>query len=250
MKTNYTKMKTLALVAGILFSFNGFAQKPTGTSKPATVAKTSGSVKLSSLTDSMQYVLGAYLGQYINNTGFVINKPELFNKGMEDVLTGKPMLVPADSIVRRMDDYLKLTSKDRGIRLEKSMFETIKKQPGLGLLPSGVCYTIVKAGTGKRPLGGDSIQVHLKGYLADGKQFEDTYPKNIPYRTTPGSVIPGMSEVLQMMPAGSLWRVYIPSALAFGEKGISGLVPPYSALVYEVELLKVTENAPKTDGKK
>ena len=239
MKKNNMKLKSLVLIAGVLFSLNGFAQKP--------AAKTSSSapVKLNSLTDSMQYVLGAYLGQYIGNTGFLINKAELFNKGMEDVLTGKPMLVPADSIQHRMDAYLKLTAKDRGIRQEKQMFETIKKEAGLGLLPSGVCYTIVKAGSGKRPNPTDSVEVHLKGFFADGKQFENTYTKNIPYKTTPGSVIPGMNEILQMMPAGSLWRVYIPAASGFGEKGLPGLIPPYSALVYEVELLKVTENGKK-----
>lgn len=239
MKTQNIKMKTLILAAGILLSLNGFAQKP------AAAVKATAPVKLSSLTDSMQYVLGAYLGQYIANTGFVINKAELFNKGMEDLLTGKPLLVPADSIPRRMEYYLKLTAKDRGIRQEKQMFENIKKQAGLGLLPSGVCYSVVKAGTGKRPSATDSVELHLKGFLADGKQFEDTYTKNIPYKTTPGSVIPGMNEVLQMMPVGSLWRVYIPAAAGFGEKGLTGLIPPYSALIYEVELLKVTENAVK-----
>ena len=235
------KVKVLALVVGILFSLSGFAQK-------AAPKTTSPSLKLTSLSDSMQYVLGAYLGQYVANTGFPLTKAELFNKGMEDVLTGKKMLVPPDSIQPRMDDYLKITAKDRGMRQEKQMFENIKKQEGLGLLPSGVCYTIVKAGTGRRPAPTDSIEVHLKGFFADGKQFENTYTKNIPYRTTPGSVIPGMNEILQMMPAGSLWRVYIPAKSAFSEKGLPGLIPPYSALVYEVELLKVTENAPKADG--
>ena len=121
------------------------------------------------------------------------------------------------------------------------MFEKIKVQPGIGVLPSGVCYTIVKAGAGKRPQVNDSVQLHLKGFMADGKLFEDTYPKNNTYRTSPSGVIPGMKEILQIMPAGSLWRVYIPSSLAFADKGVTGLIPPYSALIYEVELLTVWE---------
>ncbi len=237
----YSKMKVIALAVGILFSLNGFAQKPAAAEKKAPA---SAPVKLTSLSDSMQYVLGAYIGQYIINTGIAIPKAELFNKGMDDLLLGKPLLVAADSIPRRMESYLRITSKERGIKIEKQMFENIKKQAGLGLLPSGVCYSIVKTGTGKRPMPTDSVELHLKGFLADGKQFEDTYPKNVPYKTTPNNVIPGMNEILQMMPTGSLWRVYIPSAAGFGEKGLPGLIPPYYALIYEVELLKVM------DGKK
>ncbi|MCE9540357.1 MAG: FKBP-type peptidyl-prolyl cis-trans isomerase, partial [Bacteroidetes bacterium] len=127
--------------------------------------------------------------------------------------------------------------------------EKIKGQPGMGVLPSGVCYAIVKVGTGIRPQVADSVEMHLKGFMADGKQFEDTYPKNTPYKASPENVIPGMKEILQIMPAGSLWRVYIPSAMAFGEKGLTGVIPPYAALIYEVELLKVTAGGNKPEGK-
>ena len=193
----------------------------------------------------MQYVLGAYLGLYISNNGFVLSKPAVFNKGLEDVLFGKPLLLKADSIPHLMKNYEKLTAKENSARQEKLLFEKIKSQAGMGVLPSGVCYAIIKAGTGIRPQLTDSVTLHLKGFLADGKQFEDTYPKNTPYYTMPSNVIPGISEVLQIMPAGSLWRMYIPSALAFGEKGLTGMIPPYSALIYEVELLKVKVNAIK-----
>ena len=233
-------MKKITAVVIILFSFNGFAQK---------TPITGGSVKLSSEADSMQYVLGAYLGQYIITNGFVISKPALFNKGLDDMMQGKPLLVNADSIQPLMNNYVKGTAKERNKRQEKLLFEKIKTQPGIGVLPSGVCYAIVKTGTGNRPQVLDSVEIHLKGYLADGRQFEDTYPKNTPYKTTPGNLIPGMKEVLQIMPAGSLWRVYIPSALGLDEKGLNGVIPPYSALVYEVELLKVTANPQKPEGK-
>lgn len=234
-------MQKLITAVIILFSLNSFAQK--------TTTGNAASGKLSTGTDTMQYVLGAYLGQYINNNGFVISNPTLFKKGLEDVINGKPLSVDPDSILSLMNSYEKLTAKERNTRQEKLLFEKIKLQAGIGVLPSGVCYTIVKAGTGSRPQITDSVEIHLKGFLADGRQFEDTYPKNTPYKTTPSNVIAGMSEVLQIMPAGSLWRVYIPSAMGFGEKGLTGVIPPYSALVYEVELLKVTVNPQKEEGK-
>ena len=237
-------MKKIIVGIVFLFSINGFAQKT-----PVTGGNSASPVKLSSGADTMQYVLGAYLGQYLNNNGFVISNPTLFKKGLEDVLNGIPLSVNADSIQPMMINYEKLGSKERNSRQEKLLFEKIKGQPGMGVLPSGVCYAIVKMGTGSRPQATDSIEVHLKGFLADGRPFEDTYPKNTPYKTSLGNVIAGMKEILQIMPVGSLWRVYIPSKMAFGEKGLPGLIPPHAALIYEVELLKVIANPPKSEGK-
>lgn len=237
-------MKKIVIAVVVLFSLTGFAQKSVITGSNASSA-----VKLSTSADTMQYVLGAYLGQYISNNGFVISNPALFKKGLEDVINGKPLSVNADSIPHLMSSYEKLTAKERSSRQEKLLFEKIKGQPGMGVLPNGVCYAIIKVGTGSRPQLTDSVELHLKGYLADGRQFEDTYPKNTPYKTSPNNVIAGIREVLQIMPAGSLWRVYIPSAMGFDEKGLTGVIPPYSALVYEVELLKVTVNPQKPEGK-
>lgn len=197
------------------------------------------STKLGSKTDSIQYVLGAHIGQYIVNNGFTISNPTLFKKGMDDVVQGKPMLIHPDSIKSLITQYQNLSAEERGKRLEKALFESLKNQAGVGMLPNGVCYTIVKASNGKRPQLTDSVIIHLKGFLADGVLFEDTYPENKPYKTSPNGVIAGMKDILQIMPVGSLWRIYLPSALAFGDTGVAGLIPPYSALIYEVELLSV-----------
>ena len=226
------------LLVAIIWSFFtlSFAQKP------AIAGIGGGSdVKLKSGVDSIQYVLGAYLGQYMVSNGFAITNPALFERGMDDVMSKKPLLVNADSIPSLINKYQKYGAAERGKEQEKALFEIVRKTPGLGVLPSGVCYSIMKAGTGKRPQLTDSVQLHLKGFFADGRLFEDTYPKNNPYKTSPNGVIPGIREILQIMPAGSVWRVYIPSALAFAEKGVPNLIPPYSALIYEVELLTVTE---------
>lgn len=225
-------MKRYTILFSIVFySISGYSQKNINPNI---------SVKLSGI-DSLQYILGAYLGQYIASNGFVISNPALFKKGMDDVMQGKQMLVHPDSIQSMMNKYQSMYAVERGKQQEKLLFEKIKSQPGIGILPSGVCYTIVKVGAGKRPQLNDSVQLHLKGFLADGKLFEDTYPKNNPYKTSPSGVIPGMKEILQIMPTGSLWRVYIPYSLAFADKGVPGLIPPHTALIYEVELLTVTE---------
>jgi FKBP-type peptidyl-prolyl cis-trans isomerase len=209
-------------------------QKPAPTqSKPQQV------IKLANKADSSQYILGAYLGQYLRANGITITKPDLFIKGIDDVLTNKQLMVNADSIPKRMNEYLNSMVMERNRALEQQLFDNVMGKPGVGTLPDGVCYLIVKEGTGIRPQLTDSVAIHIKGYLPEGILFEDTYTKNTPYKTTPSSLIAGMKETLQIMPVGSLWRVFIPSALAYGEKGVPGVIPAYSAVVFDVELLNI-----------
>jgi FKBP-type peptidyl-prolyl cis-trans isomerase len=196
-------------------------------------------VKLTTGADSSQYILGAYLGQYLNSNGLSITKRDLFLRGMDDVLSKKQLLVNADSIPRRMSEYLGKMAVERSKLLEKQLFDAVKGQPGVGTLPDGVCYIVVKAGNGLRPLVSDSVSIHIKGYLPEGRLFEDTYARNIPLRTVPASLITGMKEALQIMPEGSVWRIFIPSLLAYAEKGVAGVIPPYSAVVFDVELLEI-----------
>jgi FKBP-type peptidyl-prolyl cis-trans isomerase len=233
-------MKKFIIIPILIFTIVLSGQTPsqkTGTpqNKPAQT------FKLTNAADSSQYILGAYLGQYLKVNGITVTKPDLFIKGMDDVLGNKPLLVNADSVPRRMNEFLTRMSIERNRVMEKQLFDAVKGQPGVGSLPNGVCYVIVKAGTGMRPQAGDSVTVHVKGFLPDGKQFEDTYPKNTPLKTTPATLIPGLRETIQIMPAGSLWRIYIPSALGYAETGIPGIIPPYSALVFDIELLSIKE---------
>jgi FKBP-type peptidyl-prolyl cis-trans isomerase len=199
----------------------------------------SNKISLTTTADSAQYILGAYLGQYITANGMTITNSDLFIKGMNDVLSNSPLLVNAETIPVKMNDYLNRMNKERNQLLEKQLFDKIKSQPGVGMLPDGVCYSVSKPGKGKRPEQADSIQIHVKGYLPTGKVFEDTYTRNIPLKTTAGTLIPGLKEVLPIMYEGSVWRVFVPSALAYAEKGIQGIIPPYSAIVFDVELIKV-----------
>ena len=229
-------MKKLLFIPFILFSLILQAQQ-----KPATQSATPAQeqIKLKSSADSSQYILGAYLGQYLNANGLAITNATLFIRGMDDVLANKPLLVSADSIPGKMNEYLVKMTRERNQLLEKQLFEKVKGQPGVGILPNGVCYLITKPGTGQRPLLADSVQIHIKGYLPTGTLFEDTYSRNKPLRTKPASLIPGMKEALQIMPIGSVWRIFIPSSLAYGETGVQGIIPPYSAVVFDIELIGI-----------
>lgn len=205
------------------------------------VKQSAGIITLSNAVDSSQYILGAYIGQYLRANNLVVTNPALFNKGLDDVLSGKPLLVAADTIPKIVNAYLSQAVIERNKVLEKQLFDAVKSQPGVGVLPSGVCYVIARAGEGARPLVADTVTIHIKGYLPDGIIFEDTYTRNTPLKARPENLIPGLKEAVQIMQAGSVWRVYIPSSLAYGEKGIPGIIPPFSALVFDVELLSINK---------
>lgn len=228
----------LKLSACLLFVWvNKNAQAQTRIAKTATVSPSG----LSTPTDSLQYTLGAFLGQWITNNGFTVNNPHLFRKGIDDVLLNKNLLIDAATVSTRLDNYQKRLISERNTLQEKLLFENVKGKTGVGMLPGGVGYVIVKAGTGVKPRASDSVVFNVKGYLPDGKLFEDTYAKQKPLRGKPSAFIPGINEILQIMPVGSTWRIFVPSALAYAERGIPGIVPPYSALIFDIELLSISE---------
>lgn len=194
-------------------------------------------INLASPQDSLQYTLGAYLGAWIINNGFMVTNPDIFRRGMDDVLLNRPLLIDAASVASKLDGYQKRLISARSSQQERLLFENLKGKEGVGMLPSGVAYVVMKAGNGIRPQLDDSVLIHVKGFLPDGSIFEDTYAKKAPLRVTPAGLIPGMSEALQIMPVGSTWRLIVPSALGYAERGVPGLIPAYSALIFEVELI-------------
>lgn len=221
------------LISGML-SLGVIAQKTTSPKS----SPTSAPVKLSNINDSIQYAIGAFVAQWINNNGFIISNPALYIKGMDDVFQNKPRLIPDSVVPVMITAYQQVTQKDRSLKLEQQLFTNIKQRPGLGILPNGVHYFILKSAQGQRPLPTDTVTIQLRGTLADGTVFEDTYRKS-PVKITPAEMVPGVSEALQMMPVGSKWQIYVPAMLAYADKG-TAVIPPNSALVLEIELLNIT----------
>jgi FKBP-type peptidyl-prolyl cis-trans isomerase FklB len=232
-------MKIILTLLFSLFLVFGNAQKNTPKTVPANTA-----IRLTNIKDSLQYAIGAFLAQWVNNQGFLIENPTLFIKGMDDIFQNKPRMLPDSIISPLITAYQRITQKDRAYKLEQQLFTNIKQRPGLGIFPNGVHYFILRSGQGSRPVSADSVVVNLKGSLADGTVFEDTYNNKIPQSVLLSQLIPGLSEAIQQMAVGAKWQLYIPSVLAHGEKGVSGnngayLIPPGSALTYEVELIEI-----------
>nr|WP_314480540.1 FKBP-type peptidyl-prolyl cis-trans isomerase [uncultured Pseudomonas sp.] len=112
------------------------------------------------------------------------------------------------------------------------------KRDGIVTLASGLQYEALSAGEGAKPSREDQVRVHYHGTLIDGTVFDSSYDRGQPAEFPVGGVIAGWTEALQLMSAGSKWRLYVPSELAYGAQGV-GSIPPHSVLVFDVELLDV-----------
>jgi FKBP-type peptidyl-prolyl cis-trans isomerase len=197
------------------------------------------SLVLTSKSDSLQYALGAFLGNWLLSNEFSIDNPIFFNKGMDDVLKKQPLSIPDSLIAPYISSFQLSLQNERSRQQEQQLFDALKGKAGVGVMPNGVHYMVVNSGTGPRPLASDTVVFNTIGMLPDGTVFEDTYKKNQAIRITPASLIPGLAEAMQIMPEGSVWRVFIPSLLGYGARGIPNVIPPYSALVFEVRLDEV-----------
>jgi FKBP-type peptidyl-prolyl cis-trans isomerase FklB len=113
------------------------------------------------------------------------------------------------------------------------------KKEGVVTTGSGLQYKVIREGGGPRPAATDTVEVHYRGTLIDGKVFDSSYERGQPTSFPLNRVIAGWTEGLQLMPVGSKYEFCIPYYLAYGERGISGVIPTFATLIFEVELLKI-----------
>ena len=232
----YTKPLLFA-VAALLFALSVSAQQQLA----KTVAAPQPATKLTSSADTLQYTLGAYLGQWMIKNGFTVSNQVLFKKGMDDVLQNKPLSVNDTTIVKRIAAFQLSTQNERSRLMEEQLFAALKGKAGVGALPDGVHYIVIKAGTGIRPTAKDSVVLNAIGMFPDGTTFEDTFKKKKPITTLTGTLIPGLNEAIQLMPEGSAWRIFLPSALAYGPAGLPNVIPSNTALVFDITLVQVKQ---------
>ena len=167
------------------------------------------------------------------------------SQGVKDGLAGTSLLTD-EQIQETMDAFQKemqnkmsqqgAANKDAGVAFLADM----EKKPGVQKTASGLLYEIVTAGDGPKPAATDTVKVHYRGTLIEGKEFDSSIKRGQPAVFPVNRVITGWHEALQLMPVGSKWKLYIPSDLAYGPEGAAGgAIPPNAVLVFEVELLGI-----------
>ncbi|MDU1904303.1 MAG: FKBP-type peptidyl-prolyl cis-trans isomerase [Dysgonomonas sp.] len=172
---------------------------------------------------------------------------QLIAKGIEDILLNNtPLVDNGEAIFQQQMEKVnekaeELKKQEYASQIEEGnkFMEQNKLQDGVVALPSGLQYKIVQQGTGEIPTATDQVKVHYRGTLLDGTEFDSSYKRGEPIVLGVGQVIKGWTEALQLMPVGSKWMLYIPYDLAYGERGGAGAIPPYSNLIFEVELLGI-----------
>ena len=143
-----------------------------------------------------------------------------------------------DDMAGRMHNKIMMEKYGKNIQEGKDFLELNAKAPGVKVLPSGLQYKVLREGTGPVATASDQVTVHYEGKLLNGKVFDSSYERGEPTKFRPTQVIKGWTEALTMMPEGSMWELYIPENLAYGDRK-AGDIPPYSTLIFKVEVIKV-----------
>ncbi len=208
-----------------------------------------GEVTLTSKNDSVSYALGVLIGE--NNKQQMKGAPgvEQLNKeiivaAFEKAFRGDSLQIKADKANEAIQAFFAEVSKvegDKYLKEGEDFLAANKEKAGVVTLPSGLQYEILTEGTGPKPKLEDQVKCHYHGTTIDGTVFDSSVDRGEPAVFPVNRVIPGWTEALQLMPVGSKWKLFIPAALAYGERGAGKDIKPNSALIFEVELLEIVK---------
>ena len=194
--------------------------------------------------DKASYAIGLNIGQSMKQQGLDINL-ELMVRAMKDVFEGKDPLLSQEQIQEVMMNLQKTMMEKQKQKAEENrkkgqaFLEENKAKKGIKVLPSGLQYKVIEEGTGKTPGADDKVKTHYRGTLIDGTEFDSSYKRGQPAEFPVKGVIRGWTEALQLMPIGSKWELYIPSNLAYGERGAGPVIGPNATLIFEIELISI-----------
>ncbi len=198
--------------------------------------------------DKVSYALGLGIGSQLKSMGAESLCIDDFAQAIKDSLAGKEQIKASEAqkivqeffeeqekVQREKADEIRAKAKAAG---EQYLAENAKKD-GVKVTESGLQYIVLNEGTGKQPKATDSVVCHYEGFLTDGTMFDSSVQRGAPATFPLNGVIAGWTEGLQLMKEGAKYRFFIPYSLGYGEAGAAGAIPPYAALIFDVELIEV-----------
>jgi FKBP-type peptidyl-prolyl cis-trans isomerase FklB len=199
--------------------------------------------------DKLSYSLGLGIGHQLDDMGAKDLNIDDFSTAIKDVMAHGKLQVSeteAQSLVQdffqRQEQKQQSAAAENGAQAkasgEKYLLENSKKE-GVVTLPSGLQYQVLKEGNGRKPKATDNVKCHYEGMLVDGTLFDSSIQRGEPATFPLNQVIVGWTEGLQLMQEGAKYRFFIPYSLGYGERGAGRAIPPYSALIFDVELIAV-----------
>jgi FKBP-type peptidyl-prolyl cis-trans isomerase FklB len=214
---------------------------------PAPAAKPK-AVALTTQQDKISYAIGMNMAKTLQRQSLEV-EPDVLVRGLKDVLAGnKPLLSDdeARATLTALQNDMRAKQQEKTQQLglsnkkEGEDFLAVNKgKDGVITLPSGLQYKILKEGSGPKPSAGDSVVCNYRGTLINGAEFDSSYKRGEPATFPVSGVIKGWTEALQLMPVGSKWQLFVPSDLAYGQRGAGADIGPNATLIFEVELLSI-----------
>jgi FKBP-type peptidyl-prolyl cis-trans isomerase len=199
--------------------------------------------KLDTTEKKFSYTIGQQIGQNLKAQGIKVDT-NVLAASIDEAIAGKEGRLTPEEMQKVMQDMQNELIEKRKVEGEENQkkaakfLEENKTKEGVKVTASGLQYKVVSEGSGPKPKETDTVEVHYKGTLVDGTEFDSSYKRNQTAKFPVRGVIPGWTEGLQMMSKGSKYHFYIPPELAYGERGRPS-IPPNSVLVFEVELIDV-----------
>ena len=195
-----------------------------------------------STKEKASYALGANIGKTLGQNGAEIDL-DIYMKALKDGMSGAPLQLTDEQIretIMAFQADLRTKSMEKNKKEGEEFLRENKKKEGIVTTPSGLQYQVVTKGTGKLPGSNDTVVCHYRGSLINGTEFDSSYKRSEPTSFPVTGVIKGWTEALLMMPVGSKWKLFIPSELAYGERGQRN-IPPNSALLFDIELVSIKD---------
>jgi FKBP-type peptidyl-prolyl cis-trans isomerase len=259
-----SKVLTIFFASGTMLLGNVLAQQtpatPTQHAHAATTRKgtttkaaPSAAAKAKPLTlttqqDKVSYALGMNMAKNFQRQSVEV-EPDVFMSGLKDTLAGNKTLLTEDEVkatLTQLQNDMRAKQQEKAQQVGQAnkkegeeFLAANKGKPGVVTLPSGLEYKILKEGSGPKPTAADSVVCNYRGTLINGTEFDSSYKRGQPLTFPVSGVIKGWTEALQLMPVGSKWQLFIPSDLAYGERGAGADIGPDATLIFEVELLSI-----------
>ena len=199
--------------------------------------------------NKLSYALGLGIGRQLAQMGAEDLNINDFSQAIKDILTGKEPQVSDQEAQKLVTTFFEeQEAKQRAAAAEKYKDNKEKgeawlankaMEEGVVALPSGLLYQVLNEGSGKKPTAQDPVECHYEGRLIDGTVFDSSYKRGESATFPLNGVIAGWTEGVQLMSEGAKYRFFIPYQLAYGERGAGAAIPPFAALVFDVELIKV-----------
>jgi FKBP-type peptidyl-prolyl cis-trans isomerase FklB len=207
-------------------------------------------VTIKSEKGKRSYSIGYNIGTNLKQESFDID-PDLVAKGLREALSGKKAAMTEQEIRETLTAFQQEIMAKRNAKMKEiadknkaegdAFLAANKTKPGITVLPSGLQYKIITEGKGDSPKPTSKIKAHYRGTLIDGTEFDSSYKRGTPADFDLDKIIAGWREALPLMKEGAKWQIFVPSNLAYGDRGQGPVIGPNSVLIFEIELISIVK---------